>query len=62
MKPRTAERKIAAAREALESIAQTGDTQRLLESAMSMLAPLVYRLDRLLHERYGQRLARCIMG
>ncbi len=62
VKPRTAERKIAAAREALESIAQTGDTQRLLESAMSMLAPLVYRLDRLLHERYGQSTERSGRG
>jgi transposase len=62
VKPRSAERKIAAAREALESIAQTGDTQRLVESAMSMLTPLVYRLDRLLHERYGASSERCDRG
>ena len=62
MKPRTAERKIAAAREALESIAQTGDTQQLIDSAMSMLTPLVYRLDRLLHDRYGASSERCDRG
>ncbi len=62
MKPRTAERKIAAARAALEGVAQTGDTQQLIDSAMSMLTPLVYRLDRLLHERYGASSERCDRG
>lgn len=62
MKPRTAERKIAAAREALETVAQTGDAQQLIDSAMSMLTPLVYRLDRLLHERYGASSERCDRG